>query len=95
MFQIILRRLAANDIDDIAAYIQQDNPSRAQSFTEEISNKIAVIAERPLSFPNRDDLSLGLRAALIGKYIILFSMNENEVEIIRVVHGTRDVNRMF
>ncbi len=95
MFKIILKRLAANDIDDIAAYIQQDNPLRAQSFTEEMSDKISVIAERPLSFPNRDDLSQGLRAALIGKYIILFSLNETEVHIIRVVHGARDVNSMF
>ena len=95
MHNIILKRLAANDIDDIAAYIQQDNPARAESFTDEISDKIAAIAERPLTFPARDDIAIGLRVALLGNYSIFFRIENDHVEIIRVVHGARDIENLF
>jgi toxin ParE1/3/4 len=95
MFSIRIRRLASNDIDDIAAYISQDNPLRAESFTDEISKKIMTIAERPFSFPARDDLMIGLRSALIGNYLILFMVEGNEVDIIRVVNGARDLEGLF
>ncbi|MGL5837385.1 MAG: type II toxin-antitoxin system RelE/ParE family toxin [Sphingorhabdus sp.] len=95
MYQIIIRRIAAADIDDIAAYIRQDNPSRAQSFTEEISEKIAIIAERPLSFPARDDLVQDLRAAHIGSYLIFFFVSGSSIDIVRVVHGARELSNLF
>jgi toxin ParE1/3/4 len=94
-FSFVLRRAAANDIDDIAAYIQEDNPSRAQSFTEEISQKISVITERPLSFPARDDVAPNLRSALLGHYLIFFRVHSNNVEILRVIHGARDLESIF
>jgi toxin ParE1/3/4 len=95
MHSVRIRRVASNDMDEIAAYIGQDNPGRAESFTDEISNKIATVAERPLSFRSRDDLMPGLRSALIGNYLILFLFGDDEVDIVRVVYGARDLESLF
>jgi toxin ParE1/3/4 len=95
MRRILIRRVARNDIDGISDYISQDNPRRANSFIEEIYHKIQVIAERPLSFPTREDVSTGLRSALHGNYLILFRIVDDEIHISRVVHGSRDLDSLF
>jgi toxin ParE1/3/4 len=95
MPKIVISRIARNDLDDIANYIRQDNPFRAQSFIEEIVAKFRIIAERPLSFPARDDLAKGIRSALHGNYLILFEAGDDVLEIVRIIHGTRDLDNLF
>ncbi|MBX9644217.1 MAG: type II toxin-antitoxin system RelE/ParE family toxin [Novosphingobium sp.] len=87
-------RLAAEavaDLDAIFEYIAEDNPLRAVSFVDEIIGCFDVITERPLSYPARDDLAPGLRSGLHRPYLILFSINDDTVDIVRVIHGARDV----
>jgi toxin ParE1/3/4 len=86
-------RLAADaiaDLDAIFGYIAEDNPRRAVSFIDEIIGRFDAIAERPLSYPAREDLAPGLRAGLHRPYLILFRITGDTVEIARVVHGARD-----
>jgi len=83
------------DLDSIAAFISLDNPYRAESFTEEISARILDIAERPLSFPAREEIFPGLRSALHGKYLIFFRLQGDVVEVLRIVHGARDLKSLL
>ena len=94
MYRILIRRVARDDVDSISEYISQDNPHRAGSFIEELYEKVRMIAERPLSFPARDDISNGLRSALHGNYLILFRIVGDEVHISRIVHGSRDLENL-
>lgn len=90
-----IRPAAYADIDAIAGYIRQDNLSRAASFIEELTDKFTTICERPLSFPARDEIYLGLRSALHGRYLILFFVSDRAVDIARVIHGARDMEALF
>jgi plasmid stabilization system protein ParE len=45
---------ALADLDAISDYIIQDNPTRAVSFVDELTEKFQRIAERPVSFRTRD-----------------------------------------
>ncbi len=56
---------------------------------------MTLIAERPDCFPARDELHMGLRAARHGSYLIFFLEAAEEVRIVRVLHGARDLLRMF
>lgn len=82
------------DLRAIALYIADDNPNRAESFVAELEAHTARIAERPLSFPAKDEISKGLRGAIYGRYIILFRDLADEVRIVRVLHGARDMQRL-
>jgi len=82
-------------LDEIARLIHADNPSRAISFVKEISGRFVPIAERPRSFPARNELLEGLRSALHGKYLILFIENDSHIRIVRVVHGSRNLARLL
>lgn len=86
---------ALRDLRDIAGYIAEDNPDRAMTFVAELEAKAAEAAARPDSFRERRDLSPGLRAIGHGRYIIFFRNLTDEVRIVRVVHGTRDLQRVF
>ncbi len=77
----------------IGLYIADDNPARAESFVAELEAKARRLAEWPGSYPTRDDISPGLRAAVHGRYLLLYREIEDEVRIVRVVHGARDLPR--
>ena len=86
---------AKQDFKDIADYIARDDPARAQSFIVEIYQKIHVIAERPFSFQARDEWHQGLRSALHQNYHIVFRVEDDVIEIARVLHGARDIENIF
>ena len=91
-------RIAAEaraDLRDIATYIALDNPARAKTFIAELSNKIRTAAQRPMSFPARDDWKPGLRAALHRPYLIVFRIGDGFVEVLRVLHGARNVAKII
>ena len=52
---------ARDDLVAIGLYIAEDNSDRAETFIAELQAKARVVAERPYSFPARDDISPGLR----------------------------------
>ena len=86
---------ARDDLLTIGAYIAEDNPARAESFVAELEATAQQTAERPRSFPSRDEISAGLRAAVYGRYLLLFRELEEEVRIVRVVHGARDLGALL
>jgi toxin ParE1/3/4 len=95
-----LRRLlilpaARNDLIDIGDYIATDNPTRARTFIDELERQMRTCAERPFSFPSRDDLLLGIRAAKYGRYLIFFEVDDNEVRIVHVRHAMRNLKALF
>lgn len=80
---------------DIGDFIAADNPERSMSFIAEIEAKMREAAERPDSFPARQDLHQGLRAARHGRYMIFFTTTPDAVQIVRVLHGARDLSRLL
>jgi len=76
-------------------FIALDNPARAQSFIAEIAATMTTIAERLSSFPARNELATGLRSARHGRYLIFFVASDVGVQIVRVLHGARDLPQAF
>ncbi len=86
---------ARADLLAIARYIAEDNPERALSFVAELEARAAQAAERPSSFPVRDDIAPGLRTIRHGRYLLFFRELGEEVRIVRVLHGARDLPGAF
>lgn len=80
---------------DIGDFIAADNPQRAMTFVAEIEARIRQTAERPQSFPERPELHEGLRVARHGRYLIFFLATADEVRIVRILHGARDLPQLF
>ena len=86
---------ARADLMAIGRYIAADDPERALSFVAELEAKAIQAAERPASFPARGDISPGLRVAVHGRYLLFFRDLPDEVRIVRILHGARDLRRIL
>lgn len=95
MAKLVILPAARADLIDIGDFIALDNRPRAASFVAEIEGKIVEIGERPGSFQKRDELHKGLRHARHGRYLIFFIEVGDEVQIVRVIQGSRDLQRLF
>ena len=45
----------------------------------------------PSSGPLRDDIAPGIRHLVIGEYLTFYRVGEDAVEILRVLHGRREI----
>lgn len=95
MAKLVILPAARADLIDIGDFIALDNRPRAASFVAEIEAKIVEVGERPGSFQKRDELHKGLRHARHGRYLIFFIEVGDEVQIVRVIQGSRDLPRLF
>ena len=86
---------ALADLLEIGAYIALDSPRRAEAFLSRLEQKASAAARTPRIYKERNDLSRGLRSAPVGKYLILYRIVENGIEVVRIVHGARDLKRLL
>ena len=74
---------------DIWTFIAKDNPTRADSFLDELEDRMQRLADEPLLGPAREDLGEGLRYFPYGAYLIFYRLRTGGIEIVRVLHGAR------
>ncbi len=86
---------AEADLEEIGDYIAQDNPHRAVTFIDEIRTKFEQISRMPLAYVERPEIEPGVRACVHGSYVIFFYATGQTVEIARVLHGARNIARLF
>jgi toxin ParE1/3/4 len=85
-------RRAEIDIQEIGDFIARENPARAVTFVQELRTRFLQLAAFPEAAPARTAYGEGVRAAIFGRYLILYVVHEDLVEIRRVVHGARDLS---
>jgi toxin ParE1/3/4 len=84
-------RRAEIDIEEIGDFIARDNPARAATFVQELRAKCKELVRFPEAAPARIELGEGVRMTIFGRYLILYVVREDLLEIRRVVHGARDL----
>jgi len=82
------------DLDEIAGFIADHNPTRAATSVGEIRQQFTRIGQGPLRYRARPELGAGIRMAVFGDDVILFRVMGEVVSIRRVVHGARDMKRV-
>jgi toxin ParE1/3/4 len=92
---ITLRPRAIADLAEIWNYIADDSEQRADSFIDLLDRKINTLARRPNMGHIRDELVEGLRSFPVDRYIIFYRSIPKGIEIVRVLHGARDINTVF
>ena len=89
--RLLITPLAAVDLEEIGDYIAQDNPVRAGTFVVELRAHCEKICLNPAGYRRRPELSDELRSCANGNYVIFFESNTEQVSIIRILHGSRDI----
>jgi toxin ParE1/3/4 len=86
---------ARHDMNEIWAYIAEDNVVAADGLIDEFHQTTRTLADNPKLGRRRKELSDGLRSLHVGNYVILYRPHGDGVMIIRVLHGARDLPEMF
>jgi toxin ParE1/3/4 len=82
------------DLDDIWYYVAVKSASIevADRVVDSLAERFSTIARHPHIGRARDsDLRPGLRTFGVGEYLIVYRIDGEEVGILRVVRGTRDL----
>jgi len=86
---------AERDLDEIWLPIARDNPRAADKMLDEFEARTALLRDHPRIGRLRPDIAAGVRHLVVGNYLILYRVSDDEVEIVRYVHGRRDPKDMM
>lgn len=83
-------RRADRDLDEIAAYIGQDNPAAAARVILELIDQAETLLPNHPAI-GRPGRVLGTRELVIGSlpYIIAYRARDPDIDILRVLHASR------
>ena len=95
MAEVTLTQQAREDLIAIWAYVADDNPSAADRVLDILDARMMRLAEHPLLGPARPDIAPGLRYLVSGNYLVLYRVMGESVEVVRVLHGARNLNALF
>ncbi len=104
MPRLVFLTKARRDLGEIASYIQAESQSAdsAIAFTDRIIGYCERLATLPaLMGRARPELRDGYRSVTLGSYVIFFrymsedANNRAVIEILHIVHGSRDLEAYF
>jgi plasmid stabilization system protein ParE len=92
----VLTPAAEGDIRDILEYIEHENPSASVRVADALRDAMRLVAERPSLGHARADLaSEAIRFWPVFSYLVIYRPDTNPLQIVRVLHGRRDVRRLL
>ena len=86
---------AEEDLIEIWNYIAQDSLAAADRVLDRIETVCERLADNPRMGPARPDLAQDLRYFVSGRYLVIYRETPGGVEIVRVVHGARQLPDLF
>lgn len=93
MLTIVRTARADEDLIAIWTWIAADSPAAADRVLDAIECRWLQLSRHPNSGMAREDIGPGIRHLVVGSYLTLYRRTAGQIEIIRVLHGRRDVNR--
>jgi len=88
---IVLQPRAKADLSEIWQFIAEDSDDQADAFIDLIDQKFQLLAQKSGLGRRREELAEGLRSFPVGRYVIFYLPIPGGVQIVRVLHGARDI----
>ena len=95
MARAVFAPAAAADLIDIYDFIAADNRSAAGALIDRFERQAAMLAAQPGLGRARPELRPDLRSLAIGRCVLFFRSSEDGLEVVRVLHGMRDLARIL
>ncbi len=93
--QVLLTRQAETDLVEIWVHIAERSFRAADRYVAMIKRKCSALARSPGLGRPRDELAPGLRSFATGNHVVFYRKAENGIQVIRVLHGARDIDAIF
>jgi len=86
---------AKTDLAEILDYLEERNPSAAVKLAAKVDAICRLLGQFPGMGRARDELMPGLRSVVVGSYVLFYRATQLEVQIVRILFGKRDLERIF
>ncbi|MGK0238929.1 MAG: toxin ParE1/3/4 [Candidatus Pelagisphaera sp.] len=93
--KLVISNEAISDLDEIWDYIARDSPMKADSFINKIYQRCVDLSELDGVGRTRVELYPNFLSVPFRKYVIFFQRTESGLQIVRILHGARDLGAMF
>ena len=91
--ELTLTPTARNDLFEIADSLSEYSERVAVRLTNQLERRIQLLCTIPKLGRLREDLLTGMRSVVVDKCVIYYIPTESEIQIIRVLHGARNVHQ--
>lgn len=90
--KVLIADTADAELEAISDWIAQEDQERALRFVRDLLKRAHKIAEFPFAYPVVESYQhRGVRRCVHGKYLIVYRVSGDVVEILHFVHGARDL----
>lgn len=90
--RFVLSPEAAADLRELVDFIAEDNQDAARRFLARLRSEMERIVAAPGIGHRREDLTgQPVRFWPVGRYLVIYRQEGQDVEVVRVLHGARDV----
>jgi len=100
MARLLVREKACNDLAELGAFIARDNPAAATEVVRQLRVSFEQLGRMPqlgrvvTKIKTTEELRMWLSPAF-RNYLIFYRELPDGVEIVRVLHGARDIKRIL
>ena len=95
MSAVVARPRALADLAEIWAYSAEGSPDQADAFVDLVDSKFQALSRRPGLGRRRRELSSDIRSLAVGRYVVFYLPLSRGIEVVRVLHGSRDIESIF
>ena len=95
MRQINRTSLAEADLRETLEYLCEHSEPAAEAFANDLSSALRIVAGQPRMGRDRSDVSNGARSIVLGRYVVFYRFDDDEIMVLRIIHGSRDIPRVF
>jgi toxin ParE1/3/4 len=86
---------AAEDLKSIWDYVAARNETAAGKLIKEIKNKLLLLRDNPFVGREQNEYLVGLRSFVVKNYFIFYLPSDDEIDVLRVLHSSRDIESIF
>ena len=96
MSEFVITQAAKGDLLNILEYLEGDNPSAILRVVDALDDAMQLLADNPGIGHLRPDLTpQDVRFWPVFRYLVIYRPDTTPLEIVRVLHGKRDVRRLL
>ncbi len=95
MADLLISPEAEIDLLEIWLYIAEDSLENADRFQDKLVSKARKLSESNEIGMDRPELGQDLKSFPVNRYLLYYRVIQTGIELIRVLHGSRDVQALF
>lgn len=86
---------ADRDLNAIYDWIAEDDAEAAARHVRRLAAAALSLRDFPMRGMARPEIGAGARSLIVGRYLVLYRVSGERVEIVRFVHGAREVGGLW